>query len=41
MALSTHIYSPPGHRWLKEGMSKEQLQEIREFYRRRHCAQVT
>ena len=26
----------PGHRWLKDGMSKEQLQKIQEFYRQRY-----
>ena len=26
----------PGHLWLKEGMTKEQLQKIQEFYRDRY-----
>jgi hydroxylamine dehydrogenase len=34
--LEKHVFSQPGHRWLKEGMSKEQLQKIQEFYRQRY-----
>ncbi len=34
--LDKHVFSQPGHRWLKEGMSKEQLQKIQEFYRQRY-----
>jgi hypothetical protein len=34
--LDKHVYSQPGHRWLKEGMSKDQLQQIQEFYRQRY-----
>ena len=34
--LDKYVYSQPGHRWLKEGMSKDQLQEIQEFYRQRY-----
>lgn len=34
--LEKHVYTQPGHRWLKEGMTKEQLQKIQEFYRERY-----
>ncbi|HXY99179.1 MAG TPA: multiheme c-type cytochrome [Stellaceae bacterium] len=37
--LEKYVYSQPGHRWLKEGMSKEQLQSIEEFYRQRYGEQ--
>ncbi len=37
--LDKHVFSQPGHRWLKEGMSKEQLQKIQEFYRQRYGEQ--
>ena len=33
--IDKYVYSQPGHRWLKEGMSKDQLQQIQEFYRQR------
>ena len=34
--LDKYVYSQPGHRWLKEGMSKDQLQKIQDFYRQRY-----
>jgi len=34
-----HLYSQPGHKWHKEGMSKEQLQKIQEFYKIRYGEQ--
>ena len=34
--LEKHLYSHPAHRWYKEGMTKEQLQKIQEFYRQRY-----
>jgi len=37
--LDKHVYSQPGHRWLKDGMSKDQLQQIQEFYRQRYGEQ--
>jgi len=37
--LEKYVYSQPGHRWLREGMSKEQLQKIQEFYRQRYGEQ--
>jgi hydroxylamine dehydrogenase len=37
--MDKHVYSQPGHRWLKEGMSKEQLQKIQDFYKDRYGAQ--
>ena len=37
--LDKHVYSQPGHKWLKEGMTKEQLQKIQEFYRQRYGTQ--
>jgi hypothetical protein len=30
------VFSHPGHKWLKEGMTKEQLEKIQEFYRERY-----
>ncbi len=35
--LEKYVFSQPGHRWLKEGMTKEQLQKIQEFYRERYA----
>jgi hypothetical protein len=37
--LDTYVFSQPGHKWLKEGMTKEQLQKIQEFYRQRYGEQ--
>lgn len=37
--LEKYVFSQPGHRWLKEGMTKEQLQKIQEFYRERYGEQ--
>lgn len=37
--LDKHVYSQPGHKWHKEGMSKEQLQKIQEFYKSRYGEQ--
>ncbi len=37
--MEKYVYSQPGHRWLKEGMNKEQLQKIQEFYRERYGEQ--
>jgi hypothetical protein len=34
--LEKHLYSHPAHRWHKDGMTKEQLQKIQEFYRERY-----
>jgi hydroxylamine dehydrogenase len=34
--LDKHVFSQPGHKWLKEGMTKEQLQKIQQFYRERY-----
>jgi hydroxylamine dehydrogenase len=34
--LEKHLYSHPAHRWYKEGMTKEQLQKIQEFYQQRY-----
>lgn len=34
--LDKYVFSQPGHRWLKEGMRKEQLQRIQQFYRERY-----
>ncbi|GAA0525244.1 hypothetical protein FHS83_001912 [Rhizomicrobium palustre] len=39
--MDKYVYSQPGHRWLKDGMSKEQLQKIQEFYRQRYGDQNT
>ena len=37
--MDKYVYNQPAHRWLKEGMSKEQLQKIQEFYRQRYGEQ--
>ena len=37
--LEKHVFSNPAHRWLKEGMTKEQLQKIQEFYKQRYGEQ--
>ena len=37
--LDKHVYSHPGHTWVKQGMSKEQLQQIQDFYRQRYGTQ--
>jgi len=37
--LDRHVFSQPGHKWLKEGMTKEQLQKIQEFYKSRYGEQ--
>ncbi len=37
--LDKHVFNQPGHRWLKEGMTKEQLQKIQDFYRERYGEQ--
>ena len=37
--LEKYVYSQPGHRWLKEGVNKEQLEKIQEFYRQRYGEQ--
>jgi hypothetical protein len=34
--MEKYVYTQPGHLWLKEGMNKEQLQKIEEFYRSRY-----
>jgi len=34
--LEKHVYSHPGHKWVKEGMTKDQLQKIQEYYRQRY-----
>jgi hydroxylamine dehydrogenase len=34
--LEKHVFSHPGHKWLKEGMTKEQLEQIQDFYRQRY-----
>ena len=34
--LEKHVYSHPAHKWVKEGMTKEQLQKIQEYYRQRY-----
>ncbi len=37
--LDKYVFVQPGHKWLKEGMTKEQLQKIQEFYRERYGEQ--
>jgi hydroxylamine dehydrogenase len=38
--LDQHVFSQPGHKWLQEGMTKEQLEKIQEFYRQRYGEQA-
>jgi hydroxylamine dehydrogenase len=37
--LNKHVFSQPGHAWVREGMNKDQLQKIQEFYRQRYGTQ--
>lgn len=37
--LDKHIYTVPGHQWHRDGMSKEALQKIQDFYRERYGQQ--
>ena len=37
--MDKYVYSDPRHRWLRDGMSKEQLQKIQDFYRQRYGEQ--
>jgi len=37
--MEKYVYSQPGHRWLKDGMSKDQLQKIQDFYKERYGGQ--
>lgn len=37
--LDKYVFVQPGYKWLKEGMTKEQLQEIQEFSRERYGEQ--
>ncbi|MBI5832378.1 MAG: cytochrome c3 family protein [Armatimonadetes bacterium] len=34
--LDKYVYTNPGHIWLRDGMSKEALQKIQEFYNQRY-----
>ncbi|MBW2146824.1 MAG: cytochrome C552 [Deltaproteobacteria bacterium] len=34
--LQKHVYSKPEHSWLKEGMTKEELKKIRQYYQKRY-----
>jgi hypothetical protein len=34
--LDTHVFSVPGHLWYRDGMGKEALEKIREFYEERY-----
>ncbi len=34
--LGKYVYSQPGHLWYKEGMSKESLKKIQEYYKERY-----
>ena len=37
--MDKYVYSQPGHRWLRDGMTKEQLQKIQDFYKARYGEQ--
>lgn len=37
--LEKYMFVQPGHKWLKEGMTKEQLQKIREYSGERYGEQ--
>lgn len=34
--LNEYVFKDPAHRWYKEGMSKEQLKKLEQFYRQRY-----
>ena len=34
--LEKHVYSKDEHRWFKEGMTKEQLEQMQKFYKERY-----
>jgi hypothetical protein len=34
--LQSNVYLVPGHEWHRDGMSKEALQKMQEFYRERY-----
>ena len=34
--LQKHIFDDPRHRWYKEGMSKEELKKLQDFYQKRY-----
>jgi hypothetical protein len=34
--MEKYVYSQPGNRWLKEGMNKDQLQKMQDFYKQRY-----
>jgi len=34
--LQQHVYSVPGHEWHRDGMSKDALEKMQEFYRERY-----
>ncbi len=37
--MNKYVYSQPGNQWLKQGMTKEQLQKMQEFYKKRYGPQ--
>lgn len=37
--LEKYMFVQPGHKWLKEGMTREQLQKIREYSGERYGEQ--
>ena len=34
--LDKYVYSQPGHQWHRDGMSKDQLENVRKFYEKRY-----
>ncbi|MDF1562288.1 MAG: multiheme c-type cytochrome [Deltaproteobacteria bacterium] len=34
--LNKHVYSQPGHEWHRDGLSKDQIDKIRNFYEKRY-----
>jgi hydroxylamine dehydrogenase len=34
--LQKHVFDDPRHRWYKEGMSKEELKKLQQFYKKRY-----
>jgi hypothetical protein len=34
--LDKYVYSQPGHVWHRDGLNKEQLKKIQEFYQKRY-----
>ena len=36
LSSNEYVFKDPQHRWYKDGMSKEELQKLEQFYRQRY-----